>query len=164
MSRAIPSHVVGVDHFELSLVRSPQVMSAQRESSLVNGSALDELEEHHGPEDDNDNDTPPSHKRSVFQRIPMLLYLLLLNVLLEIEEVVQMAPTIRLLENAICNKHYASGGTRGIIDEKLCKINEIQERLARIRGFLSFFDAIPGQLPATRYYKFLKLYIVLTPR
>jgi hypothetical protein len=125
-------------------------MSAQRESSLVSGSAAEELEEGHGPGDDNDNEIPPSRKRSVFQRIPMLLYLLSLNVLLEIEEVVQMAPTIRLLENAICNKHYAAGGTQGIIDEKLCKIDRIQERLAHIRGFLSFFDAIPGQLPATR--------------
>jgi len=145
-------------------VRSLQIMSVQRESSLINGSAAEELEVHHEPEVDNENDMPPSRKRSVFRQIPILLYLLLLNVLLEVEEVVQMAPTIRLLENAICNKHYASRGTQSIIDEKLCKINEIQERLAHIRGFLSFFDAIPGQLPATRYYKFLKLYIVLTPR
>lgn len=156
MNRAAPPHVADGDGFELSFLRPPEIMSVQRGSSPVDGSPATALQEHHGPEYDHDhdndydyeNDTPPSRKRSVFQRIPMLIYLLLLNVLLEIEEVVQMAPTIRLLENAICNKYYASGATHGIIDEKLCKIDEIQERLAHIRGFLSFFDAIPGQMPA----------------
>ena len=59
-------------------------------------------------------------------------------------------PLIRLLEEAICNKYYASN--RGLvrdasssIDEGLCKIPPIQNKLATIVGLKFTFDALPGK-------------------
>ncbi|KAF2841302.1 MFS general substrate transporter, partial [Patellaria atrata CBS 101060] len=75
-----------------------------------------------------------------------LISLLTLNVLLEISEVVQIAPTIRLLEDAICRQYYRSSGELGALEEvheMMCKIEVVQAHLACVRGWLGFFDAIP---------------------
>ena len=59
-------------------------------------------------------------------------------------------PLIRLLEEAICNKYYASN--RGLvkdastsIDEAMCKIPPIQNKMATIVGLKFTFDALPGK-------------------
>ncbi|OAX81826.1 hypothetical protein ACJ72_03829 [Emergomyces africanus] len=77
------------------------------------------------------------------QQPPTIVFVYLLAIFLELEESVQRAPTIRLLENAICNKHYHHELPGGQIDESMCKIEPIQVRLAHIRGLLSFFDSLP---------------------
>ncbi|PGH08513.1 hypothetical protein AJ80_07833 [Polytolypa hystricis UAMH7299] len=77
------------------------------------------------------------------QHPPTIVFVYVLAVLLELEESVQKAPTIRLLENAICNKHYQHDLPSGQIDESMCKIEPIQVRLAHIRGLLSAFDSLP---------------------
>lgn len=76
---------------------------------------------------------------------PSLAILFLLVILLELEESVQRAPTIRILEDAICRKHYRSEGHIQPIEEHMCKISAVQERLAHVRGLLSFFDGLPGK-------------------
>ncbi|KAH8679485.1 major facilitator superfamily domain-containing protein [Ilyonectria robusta] len=53
------------------------------------------------------------------------------------------APTIRLLESAICHQHYRHDEPVGDIDESMCKLVPIQAKLARVRGLMSFFDALP---------------------
>jgi len=75
---------------------------------------------------------------------PKLIYVFFLIVFLELEESVQRAPTIRLLENAICLQHNRDRVFDHGIDEALCKTVPIQAKLARIRGMMSFFDALPG--------------------
>ncbi|KAG4438250.1 hypothetical protein IFR05_006278 [Cadophora sp. M221] len=82
---------------------------------------------------------------SLLMHPPTVAFVFSLAVLLELEESVQRAPTIRLLENAICQKHFKAllHGHAGLVDESMCKIKPIQVRLAHIRGFLSFFDSIP---------------------
>ncbi|OJD10911.1 hypothetical protein AJ78_08199 [Emergomyces pasteurianus Ep9510] len=79
------------------------------------------------------------------QQPPTIVFVYLLAVFLELEESVQKAPTIRLLENAICNKHYHNELPPGQVDESMCKIEPIQVRLAHIRGLLSFFDSLPSE-------------------
>ncbi|PGH29195.1 hypothetical protein GX50_08058 [[Emmonsia] crescens] len=74
---------------------------------------------------------------------PTIVFVYLLAICLELEESVQKAPTIRLLENAICRKHYQHEFPSGQIDESMCKIEPIQVRLAHIRGLMSFFDSLP---------------------
>jgi hypothetical protein len=78
---------------------------------------------------------------------PKLIYVFLLIVFLELEESMQRAPTIRLLENAICSQYYYYEPNTGEIKESMCKTSLIQSRLAHIRGVLSLFDAVPGIVP-----------------
>ncbi|OCK91093.1 uncharacterized protein K441DRAFT_576376 [Cenococcum geophilum 1.58] len=80
---------------------------------------------------------------SFIKRPPSLVFVFVLVVLLELEESVQKVPTIRLLENAICQKHYQDETLSGPINESMCKTEFIQVRLAHIRGLLSFFDSLP---------------------
>ncbi|KAL4821136.1 major facilitator superfamily domain-containing protein [Aspergillus spinulosporus] len=74
---------------------------------------------------------------------PTLLFIFCLVTLLELEESVQRAPTIRLLENAICQRYYRDKQVDGPIDEFMCKEDLIQVKLAHIRGWLSLFDSLP---------------------
>ena len=76
--------------------------------------------------------------------LPFALYLSasFANQLLEI-------PLLRLLENAICNRHYRSIGDDSLsvfiaIDEILCKIPAVQDQLSDVVGWKICFDAIPG--------------------
>ncbi|KAL3479806.1 major facilitator superfamily domain-containing protein [Aspergillus californicus] len=74
---------------------------------------------------------------------PTILFIFCLITLLELEESVQRAPTIRLLENAICQRYYRDAQVDGPIDEFMCKDDLIQVKLAHIRGLLSLFDSLP---------------------
>lgn len=75
---------------------------------------------------------------------PQIIYVFLLIVFLELEESVQRAPTIRLLESAICSQYYHDTSAIGDIKESMCKTPPIQSKLAHTRGALSLFDALPG--------------------
>jgi hypothetical protein len=56
-------------------------------------------------------------------------------------------PIIRLVEQAICNKHFRSvSGQPPPLDEKACKIPEIQQRLGHLMGVKIAVDAIPREL------------------
>jgi hypothetical protein len=77
--------------------------------------------------------------------ITPIYYAVVLVVLLGLEEFVQKAPTIRLLEHAICHQHYASVGHDGPIQEHMCKLDSIQQRLAFIQGWQGLFDALAGK-------------------
>jgi hypothetical protein len=84
---------------------------------------------------------------NVMASSPGLVYVFLLIVFLELEESAQRAPTIRLLENAICLQYYrdhSAAGVVGDVDESMCKTPSIQSKLARTRGVLSLVDAVPG--------------------
>ena len=78
--------------------------------------------------------------------LPFALYLSVsfANQLLEI-------PLLRLLENAICNRHYRSIRDDSLpvfidVDEILCKIPAVQDQLSDVVGWKIFSDAIPGYL------------------
>lgn len=81
-----------------------------------------------------------------FPYAPALLFFLS-----ELSELILVSPRIRLLEASICRSHYlAHGNPSGIInpddgsiDESLCKLPEIQTRLAYIRGWQVFCESIP---------------------
>ena len=79
-----------------------------------------------------------------FRRIPPVVFLIILMVLLELEESIQAAPTVRLIESAICQKHYSSVESGLPVDESICKYDIIQRRLAFVRGWQGLFDAIPS--------------------
>jgi len=83
-----------------------------------------------------------------FPYLPALLLLLS-----EFSELVLTSPRIRLLEASICRSHFLAHNPSvlnpdGSIDESLCKLDAIQARLAHIRGWQVFFEAIPVMLLA----------------
>ena len=56
-------------------------------------------------------------------------------------------PLLRLIERTICEAYYADEGAQDVvateIDESLCKIPRIQNKLALFMGYKTAFDAIP---------------------
>jgi hypothetical protein len=78
---------------------------------------------------------------------PPLLYAFLLIILYQLEDNIMFPPTIRLLENAICQRHFAalpSGQTVVPVPESMCKTEAVQSRLAYVRGWLSLLKTAPG--------------------
>lgn len=78
---------------------------------------------------------------------PVLPAALLL--LSELAELILVSPRIRLLEASLCRTHYLALDPP-VLDpvEALCKLESIQTRLAYIRGWQVFFEAIPVMLLA----------------
>lgn len=72
-------------------------------------------------------------------RVPPIVWVCLLMGLLEFEVGVQVVPTLRLYESAICYQHYNQ-----TVDESKCKIDSIQQKLAWVRGWQGLFDALPS--------------------
>lgn len=80
-----------------------------------------------------------------------VLYFMALHFLIAFIEMVLVAPLLRLEEESICIRHYyvfdpSLIGSGGNIDEQLCKIGQVQGPLARIRGWKSLLDTIPGMM------------------
>ena len=66
------------------------------------------------------------------------------------------APSARIYEANLCQRHYARFDPTkirddGTVDEKLCKIDPVQDKLAMIVGWQELWDSIPGILLAVPY-------------
>ena len=72
-------------------------------------------------------------------------------------------PTIKLFEQAICNRYYSNLSipqqATPNIDEGLCKIPTIQNELAALTGLKFTFDALPGLLTALYYGSIADRYV-----
>lgn len=88
----------------------------------------------------------------------IILCVLCLQFLISFAKHIIEVPTIRLFEIAICNRYYRdvqvigqsiSKGTQ--VDERRCKIVQIQNELAFLVGWRFAFDALPGLLTALVY-------------
>lgn len=90
------------------------------------------------PEDASEAPSPWRPSRAT--RVPMMVYLILLMVLLELEESMQFVPKVRLYESAVCQRYY-----KDKVSEDTCKIREIQQTLAHVLGWQGFFDALPSE-------------------
>lgn len=65
-------------------------------------------------------------------------------------------PMLRMLELGACREYYTTHDpdmidNNGNIAERLCKLPEIQSRIAMVRGLLAFLEAVPGLLLAVPY-------------
>ena len=73
-------------------------------------------------------------------------------------------PTIKLFEQAICNRYYAEQSIHPPatldVDEDLCKIPAIQDELAILTGLKFTFDALPGLVTALYYGSLADRYAV----
>ena len=66
--------------------------------------------------------------------------------LFEVEENIFFAPSIKVMENALCQKHYAALDPNQVpVTEARCKISKIQSELAYVRGGYGVFETAPGQ-------------------
>ena len=76
---------------------------------------------------------------------PLLLAYCLIA-LFELEETISFAPSIKLLENAVCRKHYAAlDSKQAPVNEAFCKTGQIQSQLAYVRGGYGVCKTLPGQ-------------------
>lgn len=76
----------------------------------------------------------------------LVLYFMSIHFLLAFTQIILVAPLIRLFENSLCLSYYHFPS--GEVQESLCKIPEIQQPLATIRGWKSTFDTLPVILVA----------------
>lgn len=73
------------------------------------------------------------------------------------------APRIRLYESIICSNHWLSIDPSvirddGSVPEALCKVDVVQDRLAKILGWQQFFDSVPAILLPIPYGYFADKY------
>jgi MFS transporter, PCFT/HCP family, solute carrier family 46 (folate transporter), member 1 len=61
-----------------------------------------------------------------------------------------MLPIFRLMEDAFCHKYY-DDESRDIIDEKKCKVDEIQKEMAYLFGFFALLNSVLGLLVTMPY-------------
>ena len=101
-------------------------------------------------------DDPEAERKSQRTRTLVIFLIVALIVSVDLPSVLQSSPTVRIIEDIYCKAYYkandiskfSSGGT---IDESLCKIDEVQEELEFLKGWMSFFDHLPGVLPPWWY-------------
>ena len=87
---------------------------------------------------------------SDLQSLRVRLACILLNFLIEMFDQIIIVPQIALFERSICYTYYVVHDPRVIdrehlVDERLCKIEPIQQQLAVLRSWKAFFDALPGR-------------------
>ena len=114
------------------------------------------------PQDDviqrcNDLTVPSKH----YCGLPhLVVYCLTLYFLVEMFDMVTIAPLTALLEQSLCRTWYRSHDPSlispgGSVEEQFCKIEPIQAEVAVLRGWKLAFDALPGtaivRLASKRY-------------
>ncbi|KAL8911452.1 MAG: hypothetical protein Q9171_003385 [Xanthocarpia ochracea] len=116
------------------------------------------------PAHDEDNSTPYSQwKQSVaalknfrsHPSTPILCCTFLLFFLISFARHIIEVPTIRLFELAACHQYYsgvegAVGHDRNI-DDRICKVPDVQNELSTLTGWKFGLDAVPGVLLAIYY-------------
>lgn len=114
---------------------------------------------------DNDNDdnsehllfletSPPVETTTSFPKGRFQLYTLaivmLLVFLFNFSGSLTGASTLRIYESIICRSYYQTNdpsriGDGGVVDERHCKVDAVQEELAVLTGWESFFNTLPGK-------------------
>ncbi|OJJ96603.1 hypothetical protein ASPACDRAFT_81267 [Aspergillus aculeatus ATCC 16872] len=115
---------------------------------------------HHDEEEDEEEDVKLINKKIRF-RLMVTLFAMILAV--EVGICMSNGPVTRIFESIACREYYAQYdptqiGANGQVDEDLCKIKEVQQDLAAVKGYMEFFDgtlsailAIPYGLMADRF-------------
>lgn len=85
--------------------------------------------------------------------VSLVVLALLLVTIIDVGAFLAEPPKTRIYETNVCLAYYrehdtSAIGADGRIPEQLCKIDEVQQKLAMIFGWQDTFDAIPGILLA----------------
>ena len=101
----------------------------------------------------------PDISLPVASKKPWLLLVVLIFTLVAFVDIgafLSEPPQTRIFEANLCLKHYREKDPSvikrdGTIPEELCKVDEVQQRLAGIFGWQEMFNAIPGLLLAVPF-------------
>ena len=79
----------------------------------------------------------------------VILIIIALVTTVDIAYLLRIAPSTRLFEVIYCREYYQLHNPglidgNGMIEEELCKVDAIQNKLASLKGWLSFFQFMPG--------------------
>jgi hypothetical protein len=88
--------------------------------------------------------------------LSLALYLLGLIAIIDVGFYLLEPPKTRMYEAKICFRHYQKYDPSkikqdGTVDESLCKINAVQEKLAAIMGWEELFESLPAILLAVPF-------------
>lgn len=105
----------------------------------------------------------PSHSLQSrgFQLYTLMIVLSLLF-LLDIGGTISDAPAIRILESILCYDYYKNVdpsriGNDGTVKEEYCKIDQVQELLAYLNGWDTFFANLPGMMSESNREQVIRL-------
>jgi hypothetical protein len=128
----------------------PEVVLPERQSLLGTEHATEDPSVCNDETTQNDVGDVRRHKSSTTSTPSrVVLYFMAIHFLLAFCEIVLVAPLIRLFEWSLCVSYYELHDPSIIIPGKeipefRCKIPGVQTPLAKIRGWKSMFDTIPG--------------------
>ncbi|RAL13859.1 MFS general substrate transporter [Aspergillus homomorphus CBS 101889] len=129
-------------------------------ASDPNDPRTEEARKHDEDEPDHQEEVSAVNKKIRF-RLMVTLFAMLIAV--EVGICMSNGPVTRIYESIACREYYSHYdptqiGANGQVDEDLCKIKEVQQDLAAVKGYMEFFDgtlsallAIPYGLMADRY-------------
>jgi hypothetical protein len=95
----------------------------------------------------NKDSTPDQLTRSGFATVVLCC---LFIILFEFADVLRFTPSLHLLELRYCRRYYSEHNPRlidsaGNIPERFCKLQEIQEDLAAMRGWFGSIEGLIGK-------------------
>ncbi|PYH82499.1 MFS general substrate transporter [Aspergillus uvarum CBS 121591] len=108
---------------------------------------------HHHDDEEEDEDVKLLNKKIRF-RLMVTLFAMILAV--EVGICMSNGPVTRIFESIACREYYAQYdptqiGANGQVDEDLCKIKEVQQDLAAVKGYMEFFDGTLSAILAIPY-------------
>lgn len=97
---------------------------------------------------------PPKKKKKPWLLLVILVFLLM--AIVDMGAFMAEPPKTRVFEANLCVRYYEEKDPSkiradGTVDETLCKVNEVQQKMAMIFGWQDMFDAIPGILLAVPF-------------
>ena len=90
-----------------------------------------------------------AEQRARRMRTKVILLILALIVAVDLPSVLQSSPQLRIMEDVFCKAYYKVAdpfkiSAEGTVDEQSCKIDSVQADVAFLKGWLSFFNHLPG--------------------
>lgn len=81
----------------------------------------------------------------------VIILVLLLVVAVDMTSLLQSAPRTRFFEIIYCRRFYEKFdpsfiGDNGVVEEQYCKRDSIQAQVAFLKGWLTFFEYLPGMV------------------
>jgi hypothetical protein len=121
-----------------TLISNKRTMSAHVETTPLLSTSPDQIKSH-------------SKTRHPWHWIRIVGLCVAIAIFFDIGDYLILAPRVRLYESITCTQHYLIYDPSildqdGSIPEQLCKIDVIQDKVAKIFGLQLFFDSLPSIL------------------
>ena len=102
------------------------------------------------------NDSSKEPSRCSRRNFWVILYAVALLVTMDLPITIAGAPQTRLYEAIYCLDWYrrndpSSIGNNGMVDEQFCKIDPVQADVSLLKGWMGFFDNLPGWFSLAKF-------------